>query len=83
MTLPRLSREPMVLASGSATRRAMLENAGLWIETDKPDVDEALLKTQFAKAGMSAEEAAKSAADSAVSAAEAAKAAAAEAQKPQ
>ena len=48
----------MVLASGSATRRAMLENAGLWIETDKPDVDEALLKTQFAKAGMSAEEAA-------------------------
>ena len=32
--------EPLVLASDSATRRTMLENAGLEIIVDKPEVDE-------------------------------------------
>jgi len=36
--------EPLVLASGSATRRTMLENAGLTIIVDRPDVDEGSIK---------------------------------------
>jgi septum formation protein len=38
--------EPLVLASGSATRRLMLENAGLEIIVDKPDVDEGSIKAE-------------------------------------
>jgi septum formation protein len=34
----------LILASGSATRRAMLERAGLSIVTDAPDVDEGAVK---------------------------------------
>lgn len=34
----------LVLASGSATRRVMLERAGLSVVTDAPDVDEGALK---------------------------------------
>jgi septum formation protein len=34
----------LVLASGSATRRTMLEKAGLSIVVDKPDVDEGGIK---------------------------------------
>jgi septum formation protein len=36
--------EPVVLASGSATRRAMLERAGVAIVVVKPDVDEGGIK---------------------------------------
>ena len=36
-----------ILASGSASRRALLENAGLRFEIDPADVDEAALKAQF------------------------------------
>lgn len=36
-----------ILASGSASRRAILENAGLNFEVDPADVDEAALKAQF------------------------------------
>lgn len=36
-----------ILASGSASRRAILENAGLHFEIDPADVDEAALKAQF------------------------------------
>jgi len=36
--------EPLVLASGSATRRTMLENAGLTIIVERPDIDEGSIK---------------------------------------
>jgi len=36
-----------ILASGSASRRAILENAGLEFEVDPADVDEAALKAKF------------------------------------
>ena len=36
-----------ILASGSASRRAILENAGLRFEVDPADVDEAALKAKF------------------------------------
>jgi septum formation protein len=35
---------PLVLASGSATRRAMLERAGLTVTVDPPDIDEGVVK---------------------------------------
>lgn len=35
---------PLILASGSPTRRELLENAGLQIETIKPRVDEEMLR---------------------------------------
>ena len=38
--------EPLILASGSATRRTMLENAGLTIIVDRPDVDEGAVKAE-------------------------------------
>ena len=54
----KLSSIPIVLASGSATRRAMLEAAGLNIVVDKPNVDEDELKRSFKAAGLSASDAA-------------------------
>ncbi len=36
-----------ILASGSASRRAILQNAGLTFEIDPADVDEAALKARF------------------------------------
>jgi septum formation protein len=50
----------LVLASGSATRRTMLENAGLKIIVDKPDVDEEAIKAKCHDRGLSAGEAAQS-----------------------
>ena len=47
---------PIVLASGSATRRAMLEAAGLSVVVDRPDVDEAALKHRCRRRGLSAVE---------------------------
>jgi septum formation protein len=38
--------EPLVLASGSATRRKMLERAGLTVIVDPPDVDEGAIKLE-------------------------------------
>ena len=58
MTPPRFSREPIVLASGSASRRTMLEAAGIAIVVDKPDVDETALKHRFQAAGLTTEQAA-------------------------
>ena len=48
----------IVLASGSATRRAMLEAAGVSVVIDKPDVDEDALKRQFHAASMTVSDAA-------------------------
>jgi septum formation protein len=45
---------PLVLASGSATRRAMLEAAGLAIVIDPPDVDEGAIKRDCRSRGLSA-----------------------------
>ena len=39
-------RNPIILASGSATRKAMLRNAGISFIVEKPGVDEAALKQQ-------------------------------------
>lgn len=50
--------EPLVLASGSATRRAMLEKAGLSIIVDTPDVDEGCIKRECRDLQLSAGEAA-------------------------
>ena len=47
---------PLVLASGSATRRVMLEAAGLSIVTDPPDVDERLIKEDCRTKNLSARE---------------------------
>lgn len=44
----------LLLASGSHTRRHMLDNAGLEFETQSPDVDEAPLKQQGLQQGWSA-----------------------------
>jgi septum formation protein len=44
----------LVLASGSATRRAMLERAGLSVTIDPPDVDEGALKQDCRARGLSA-----------------------------
>jgi nucleoside triphosphate pyrophosphatase len=43
----------LVLASGSATRRTMLEKAGLSIVVDKPDVDEGAVKIECRDRGLS------------------------------
>jgi septum formation protein len=45
------TREPIVLASGSTSRRAVLEAAGIDIVVDKSDVDEDVLKRRFKQAG--------------------------------
>jgi septum formation protein len=49
----------LVLASGSVTRRALLERAGLVIEVDPSGVDEGLLKRQARAGGLDAAGAAK------------------------
>lgn len=41
----------LVLASGSATRRSMLEKAGLPVETIRPEVDERAVETDFLAGG--------------------------------
>ena len=51
-----LAVEPVVLASGSASRRAMFEAAGILAILDKPDVDEDSLKHEAVKAGLSVED---------------------------
>src|SRR5271168_3032261 len=48
----------LVLASASATRRAMLERAGLTVTVDAPDLDEALIKQDCRAGGLTAGEAA-------------------------
>jgi septum formation protein len=44
----------LVLASGSATRRAMLERAGLTVTIDPPDVDEGAVKQDCRARGLGA-----------------------------
>lgn len=58
MELSPFCREPIVLASGSATRRAMLEAAGVGIIVDRPHVDEGRLKRSFKSAGLDVKDAA-------------------------
>jgi septum formation protein len=48
--------DPLVLASGSAARRSMLERAGLSILVDKPDLDEGAVKRIGRARGWSAGE---------------------------
>ncbi len=48
-----LSQQPLVLASGSLTRRAMLMAAGVPVETVKPTVDERALEAPLLAAGES------------------------------
>jgi septum formation protein len=47
---------PLVLASQSATRRAMLETAGLPVEPVSPDIDERALETAATSSGINANE---------------------------
>jgi septum formation protein len=49
----------LILASGSATRRAMLEAAGLSIVADAPDLDESEIKLSCRAQGLSAGETAR------------------------
>ena len=49
-----LSREVIVLASASATRRAMLERAGLVVEIDSPRTDEDKIKRSMRARGFDA-----------------------------
>lgn len=49
----------LVLASGSPTRRALLENAGLEFATVRPDVDERAAEQPLAEAGGSPQEVAR------------------------
>ena len=49
-----LSREVIVLASASATRRAMLERAGLVVEIDSPRTDEDKIKRSMRAGGFDA-----------------------------
>lgn len=44
----------IVLSSGSATRRKLLNQTGLYFKTAKPPVDEAVIKTALKQAGASA-----------------------------
>jgi septum formation protein len=46
-----LPAQPLLLASGSATRREMLAAAGVPVETDKPDIDERALEARLVAAG--------------------------------
>lgn len=45
MTSPWLPSKPLLLASTSATRRALLESAGLPVETEAPGVDERTIES--------------------------------------
>jgi septum formation protein len=47
------SLQPIVLASGSASRRMILERAGLAMIVDKPDVDETAIKDRCRRDGLS------------------------------
>jgi septum formation protein len=47
---------PIILASGSATRRDILESAGLAVIVDRPDVDEDTVKRDCRSRGLSAAE---------------------------
>jgi septum formation protein len=49
---PALVAQPVVLASGSVTRRKMLENAGLEVIIDVPNVDESEIKEAFRAEGL-------------------------------
>lgn len=44
---------PVILASGSAIRAAILRGAGLQFEVVKPGVDESIIKTEAGEAGLS------------------------------
>jgi septum formation protein len=55
---PVLSREPVVLASGSATRARLLRDAGVEILVDRPAVDEEAAKQAFRADGATPDEAA-------------------------
>ncbi len=46
-----LGGAPLILASGSATRRQLLEAAGLPVEVIKPDVDERAIEAEFLAMG--------------------------------
>ncbi len=59
-----MSATPVILASGSASRRAILEGAGVAFEIDPSDVDEAAVKAHFS--GTPAELAARLADDKAL-----------------
>ena len=50
-----LAAVPLVLASGSATRRLMLQNAGIACDVHPPQVDERAVETSAAAAGASPE----------------------------
>jgi septum formation protein len=60
---PVLSREPLVLASGSATRARLLRDAGVQIVVDPPSVDEEEVKQAFRADGAAPDEAAEALAD--------------------
>ena len=51
-----LASEPVILASGSATRRQMLEKAGVACEVRPPEVDERALETEALQAGRGAQD---------------------------
>lgn len=51
-----LGDRPLLLASGSATRRLMLESAGLPVETQRPVCDERSIEATFLASGGEAEE---------------------------
>jgi septum formation protein len=51
-----LSDQPLLLASGSATRRDMLLAAGVPVETHKPDVDERAIEARLTEAGATSSE---------------------------
>lgn len=59
----RLSDVPVILASGSATRRRMLEQAGLEVIADAPAVDEEEVKLSCKAAGLKPEEVAEALAE--------------------
>ncbi len=58
-----LSREPVVLASGSVTRARLLRDAGVEILVDRPVVDEDEVKRSFRADGATPDEAAEALAD--------------------
>ncbi|WNJ90693.1 Maf family protein [Bosea sp. 685] len=53
-----LGSAPLVLASGSATRREMLLAAGIPVEVIKPDIDERAIEASLLKRGLPGEDAA-------------------------
>lgn len=58
-----LSRQPIVLASGSVTRARLLRDAGVEIVVDRPAVDEDEVKQAFRADGATPEQAAEALAD--------------------